>query len=323
MAVIQNSKFKMQKGAGADRAGLRDSLGCGADLYGRRASHSLAAVLAFCILQFAFASAAFAQAPNFMTGFSEPPGPPSTLKPEQLKEVTFKQRLNDQLPLDAPFKDEYGRPVTLGKYFNNQKPVILAFVYYTCPMLCTQVMNGISSSLRALPFTAGEEFDVVLISFDPRDNPAAALEKKQSHLAYWKTEKTTGGWHFLTGDEATIKRVTNAAGFSYAFDKNTGQYAHVSGVLVTTPEGRLARYFYGIEYSPKELRLALVESGKGHIGSAIDELLLFCYHYDPETGRYGATVMNLVRAAGVLTVGAMATFMIVMLRRESHPPLAH
>jgi protein SCO1 len=281
------------------------------------------ALFAFCILHLAFPVTGFSQTPNFFTGFNDPPGPPSQLKPEQLKDVTFKQRLDDQLPLDAPFKDEYGRPVTLGKYFNNNKPVILAFVYYTCPMLCTQVTNGISSSLRALPFTAGEEFDVVLISFDPKDNPASALEKKQAHLAYWKTETTTGGWHFLTGDEATIKRVTSAAGFTYAYDKATGQYAHVSGVLVVTPDGRLARYFYGIEYSPKELRLALVESSQGHIASAIDELLLFCYHYDPETGRYGATVMNLVRAAGVLTLTAMATFMFVMWRRDAHPPLAH
>jgi len=279
-------------------------------------------VLALVIVSVAFAASVSAQTPNFFTGFNDPPGPPSQLKPEQLKDVTFKQRLDDELPLDASFKDEYGRPVTLGKYFNNGKPVILAFVYFTCPMLCTQVTNGISSSLRALPFTAGEEFDVVLISFDPKDNPASALEKKQAHLAYWKTEKTTGGWHFLTGDEATIKRVTNAAGFSYAYDKATGQYAHVSGVLVVTPDGRLARYFYGIEYSPKELRLALVESGQGRIGSAIDELMLFCYHYDPETGRYGATVMNLVRAGGVVTVAAMATFMFVMLRRDTHAPRA-
>ena len=308
-AVIRNSKFNMQR-----------NTRYGADFYGPRA---IVALFAFFILNFALASAASAQSPNFFTGFNDPPGPPSQLKPEQLKDVTFKQRLDEQLPLDAAFKDEYGRPVTLGKYFNNQKPVVLAFVYYTCPMLCTQVMNGISSSLRALPFTAGQEFDVVLISFDPRDTPSAALEKKQAQLKYWKTEQTTGGWHLLTGDEATIKRVTNAAGFTYAYDKATGQYAHVSGILVVTPEGRLARYFYGIEYSPKELRLALVESGQGHIGSAIDELLLFCYHYDPETGRYGATVMNLVRAGGVLTVAAMATFMFVMWRRESHPPLAH
>jgi protein SCO1/2 len=269
-----------------------------------------------------------AQQPNFMTGFSKPEGPPSNLKPEQLVDVTFRQRLNEQLPLDAVFKDEYGRTVTLGKYFSPAnasdgppRPVILGFVYYTCPMLCTQVMNGISSSLRALSFSAGQDFDVVLISFDPRDTPSDAAEKKRRHLEYWNVENTSGAWHLLTGDEATIERVTSAAGFTYKWDEVTGQYAHVSGVLVVTPEGRLARYFYGVEYSPKDLRMALVESGRGTIGSAIDELLLFCYHYDPESGRYGAAVMNLVRLGGVLTVGAMVAFFVVMRRREMRAPL--
>jgi len=274
-----------------------------------------------CLLPVAFGIGAgvrdaHAQQPNFLTGFSKPEGPPSTLKPEQLRDVTFRQRLNERLPLDATFADEYGRPVQLGRYFGTSRPVILAFAYYTCPMLCTQVMNGISSSLRALPFTAGEEFDVVIISFDPRDTPADALEKKQKHLEYWNAEHTSGAWHLLTGDAATIERVTRAAGFTYAWDQVTGQYAHVSGILVATPDGTLARYFYGVEYSPKELRMAMVESGEGRVGSAIDELLLFCYHYDPESGRYGAAVMNLVRLGGVLTLGAMVTFFVLMRRRE-------
>ncbi len=262
-----------------------------------------------------------AQQPNFMTGFSKPEGPPSNLKPEELKDVSFRQRLNDTLPLDAEFKDEYGRPVTLGKYFGQSRPVILAFVYYQCPMLCTQVMNGISSSLRALSFTAGTDFDVVLVSFDPRDTPSDAAEKKRRHLEYWDVENTSAAWHLLTGDEATIARVTSAAGFTYKWDEVTGQFAHVSGVLVVTPDGRLSRYFYGVEYSPKELRMALVESGQGHVGSAIDELLLFCYHYDPESGRYGATVMNLVRLGGILTVAAMVTFFVMSRRRELRGPL--
>jgi protein SCO1/2 len=264
-----------------------------------------------------------AQGSTFGSGVVNGGGPTSSVTPQQLEHVTFKQRLNQQLPLDAAFKDEYGRTVTLGRYFGRKKPVILAFVYYTCPMLCTQIMNGISASLRELPFTAGQDFDVVLISFDPRDNPAAAADKKRTHLAYWNSEDTSAGWHFLTGDEATIARVTNAAGFTYTFDRATGQYAHVSGVLVATPAGRLARYFYGVEYSPKELRLALVESGQGHIGSAIDELLLYCYHYDPQNGRYGATVMNLLRAGGVLTLLAIAAFFLIMRRDPANPPLAH
>jgi protein SCO1 len=266
--------------------------------------------------------ASFAQNPNFFTGFTKPDGPPSSLKPEQLKDVTFRQRLNEQLPLDAPFRDEFGRPVTLGRYFNGARPVILAFVYYQCPMLCTQVMNGVSGSLRGLTsLTAGEDFDVVLISFDLRDTPAAALEKKRKHLEYWRTEHQSGGWHFLTGDEASIARVTKAAGFTYQWDKATGQFAHVSGVLVTTPGGTLSRYFYGVEYSPKELRMAIVESGQGKVGSLVDELLLYCYHYDPEIGRYGATVMNFIRLGGILTVGAMVTFFVMMRRRDSRAPV--
>jgi protein SCO1 len=254
-------------------------------------------------------------------GYSDPqaPGMVSTVTPPQLKDVTFKQRLDEVLPLDAAFKDDDGRAVTLGQLFG-RKPVLLAFVYYQCPMLCTQVMNGISSALKVMPFAAGQDFDVVLVSFDPRDTPAIAAEKKRAHLEYWSTERDAAAWHLLTGDEASIRRVTSAAGFTYRWDERTGQFAHISGILVVTPEGRLSRYFYGVEYSPKELRLALVESGQGRIGSAIDELLLYCFHYDPESGRYGLVVMNLVRLGGVLTVLFMGGFILLMRRRESRPP---
>src|SRR5829696_371243 len=175
----------------------------------------LRVVSAFCILHSAFAGVASAQRPNFFTGFAEEGGKPSSLKPEQLKEVSFKQRLNQSLPLDATFKDEYSRDVTLGKYFNQERPVIVAFVYYQCPMLCTQVMNGISSSLRALTFTPGREFDVVLISFDPRDKFETANAKKQAHLQHWSVMDQAAGWHFLTGEPDTIRQVTKAAGFNY------------------------------------------------------------------------------------------------------------
>ena len=266
------------------------------------------------------APAAEAQ-PGFPAGYSDPqrPGTVSTQTIPQLKDVSFKQRLNERLPLDASFTDETGRRVTLGEYFG-RTPVLLAFVYYQCPMLCTQVMNGISSALKVMPFAAGEDFDVVLVSFDPRDTPAIAAEKKRAHLEYWSTERDAAAWHLLTGDEASIRRVTSAAGFTYQWDERTGQFAHVSGILVVTPEGRLSRYFYGVEYSPKELRLALVESGQGRIGSAIDELLLYCFHYDPESGRYGLVVMNLVRLGGVLTMLFMGGFILLMRRRESRPP---
>jgi protein SCO1/2 len=257
-------------------------------------------------------------------GYSNPqaPGTVSTSTPIQLRGVGFKQRLDEVLPLDAAFRDDDGRHVTLGQLFG-VRPVILAFVYYECPMLCTQVMNGLSSSLKAMPFVAGKDYDVVLISFDPRDTPAIAAEKKRAHMEYWSTERDATAWHLLTGDEESIRHATSAAGFTYQWDERTGQFAHVSGVLVATPEGRLSRYFYGVEFSPKELRLALVESGQGRIGSAIDELLLYCFHYNPESGRYGLVVMNLVRLGGLVTVLAIGGFIVLMRRRELRGPLAN
>jgi protein SCO1/2 len=246
---------------------------------------------------------------------------PSTVVPPALEDVTFQQRLNASLPLDAVFRDEAGREVTLGGYFTGARPVVLAFVYYQCPMLCTQVLNGLSSALKAVPFEPGEDFEIVLVSFDPRDTPAIAAAKKDEHLQYWSAEPTATAWHFLTGSEAEIRRTTTAAGFSYRWDEATGQFAHVSGLLIVTPDGRLSRYFYGVEYSPKELRMALVESGAGRIGSAIDELLLYCYHYDPSAGRYGLVVMNLIRLGGIATVTLLAGFILVMRRRDARAPM--
>jgi protein SCO1/2 len=241
-------------------------------------------------------------------------GTVSTEVPPQLREVTFKQRLNELLPLDAVFRDETGRAIALADVFG-RRPVVLAFVYFQCPMLCSQVMNGISSAAKALPVTAGRDYDVVLISFDPRDTPEAAAVKKREHLNKWP-EGDARAWHLLTGDEATIRRITSAAGFTYRWDERSGQFAHVSGILVATPDGRLARYFYGVEYSPKELRLALVESGEGRVGSVIDELFLYCFHYDPESGRYGLLVMNLVRMGGAMTMLFVGGFIVLMRWRE-------
>lgn len=244
------------------------------------------------------------------------PGLPSTDVPPQLEDVTFQQRLNEPLPLDARFRDETGRDVALGDYFG-QRPVVLAFVYYQCPMLCTQIFNGVSGALKAVPFVVGRDFDVVYVSFDTRDTPEAAAAKKAAVLADYKQTATAGGWHFLTGDDASIRRVTQAAGFSYRWDDESQQFAHVSGVLVATPDGRLSRYFYGVEYSPKELRMALVESGDGKVGSPVDQLLLYCYHYDPASGRYGVITMNLVRLGGVLTVVLLGTFIWLMRKPMS------
>jgi len=262
-------------------------------------------------------------------GFSQPsyemmePGTLATAKLPQLENVSFKQHLNAPLPLDAHFKDENGRDVTLAHYFGGERPVVLAFVYYSCPMLCTQVMNGVSRAVKVLPFTPGKDFDVVFISFDPRDQPVTAAAKKTALMNYWSLQNQSGAWHFLTGEEPEIKKVTSAAGFFYVWDDKTQQYAHLSGLLVLTPDGRLSRYFYGVEYSPKELRLALFESGQGNIGSVVDELLLYCYHYDPANGRYGAVVMNLVRLGGVLTVLAIGGFILLMRRQERQQMEGH
>ena len=263
-------------------------------------------------------------------GFPQPsydmmePGSVATARLPQLENVSFTQKLNAQLPLDTHFKDEHGRDVTLGQYVNGTRPVVLAFVYYSCPMLCTQIMNGVSRAIKVLPFTPGTDFDVVFISFDPRDKPETASAKKSALLNYWSMQNQSGAWHFLTGEEPQIKRVTSAAGFFYMWDERSQQYAHLSGVLVLTPDGRLSRYFYGVEYSPKELRLALVESGEGRVGSVVDALLLYCYHYDPSQGRYGVIVMNLVRLGGVLTVLALGGFIYFMRQQEKlHPQEGH
>jgi protein SCO1/2 len=240
--------------------------------------------------------------------------------PPKLKAVTFAQRLNNQMPLATPLTDEAGRTVTLGDYFG-RRPVVLTFVYYQCPMLCPLTLNGISLALKMLPFTPGKDFEVVVISFDPRDTPEAANAKKRAHLAHWNSEDTGSGWHFLTADESAITQLTSAAGFTYQWDEATNQFAHVSGLLTLTPDGRLARYFYGVEYSPKDLRLALIESGQGRIGSVVEEVLLFCFDYDPATGRYGWAVMTLVRIGGLLTVAAVLAFVVMMRRREGRAPV--
>lgn len=236
--------------------------------------------------------------------------------PPQFQTVTFQQRLGGQLPLAAALRDETGREVVLGDYFGT-KPVVLAFVYYQCPMLCNQVMNGIASALKAVPFTPGVDFDVLLVSFDPRDTPEAGNAKKQAHLAHWNIQHQANGWHLLTGDDATVRRIADAAGFTYQWDEESGQFAHVSGLLAVTPDGRLSRYFYGVEYSPRDLRMALVESGKGQVGSVVEELLLYCFQYDPTTGRYGLIVMRLVQLGGLLTVAFVAGFVLLMRRRET------
>jgi len=241
---------------------------------------------------------------------------PAGEKPRDLEEVRIDQRLNESLPLDAVFRDENGNEVKLGSYFGN-KPVVLAFVYYSCPMLCNQVLNGMTSGLDVLKaFNIGKEFQVVTVSFDPRETPELARQKKDTYIKWYKREGASEGWHFLTGDQANIDRITEAAGFYYKWDEKTTQFIHSSGIMIATHDGRLARYFYGIEYAPKDLKLGLIEASDGKIGNAVDQLLLYCYHYDPASGKYGLMVMNLMMAGGALTLIAMIVMFIVFRRRE-------
>ncbi len=237
-------------------------------------------------------------------------------RPSVLEKVGIDQRLGHTVPLEAKFRDELGREVKLGDYFH-KRPVLLALVYYDCPMLCTQGLNGLTSALGVLKFNAGQEFDVVAVSFDPRETPQLAAAKKQVYLNRYKRQGADQGWHFLTGNQESITALTEAAGFRYVWDETTSQFAHGSAVMLLTPEGKLAQYYYGIEYSPKDMRLGMIEASHEKIGNIVDQVILYCFHYDPTTGKYGAVAMNLIRAGGVLTVLLLGTFMAVNFRRDA------
>jgi protein SCO1/2 len=239
-----------------------------------------------------------------------------TDRPLPLRGVGIDQRLDSQLPLNTEFRDETGRTVKLGEYFGN-RPVILALVYYQCPMLCTQILNGLVRSLKVVSFNPGQEFEVVAVSFDARDTPELAREKKAMYVKHYGRPETAAGWHFLTGDLASIKAITQAVGFHYNWDAHTNQFAHASAVYVTTPEGKLSKYFYGVEYAPKDLRLGLVEASRNKIGTPVDQILLFCYHYDALTGKYTPIAFGILRLAGAATIFLLGGFVVLMLRRDS------
>jgi protein SCO1/2 len=236
--------------------------------------------------------------------------------PGALQGVGIDQKLDQQVPLNLNFVDEAGRTVPLSSFFHSKKPVILALVYYRCPMLCTQILTGLESGLKAVSFDPGKDFEVVSVSFDPKDTYQLAGEKKQTYLKRYGRPNTANGWHFLTGDEANIKALTDAVGFHYKYDAATDQFAHASGIMILTPDGRLSRYFYGVEYAPRDMRLGLVEASQNKIGSPVDQLLLFCYHYDVSTGKYGALVMRMIRVAGAGFVLVCGGFLWIALRRE-------
>jgi protein SCO1/2 len=275
---------------------------------GARPARALAALA---LLPFAFllltsrASAQYAQPPV---------GPvPTGNSTEVLKKVDIEQRLDGQIPLDLRFRDEAGREVALADYFGKGRPVVLTLVYYECPMLCNQVLNGAVGAFQALSFTPGKEFEVVTVSFDERERPELAARKKETYLKRYRREGSGAGWHFLTGDKASIEALARSVGFRYVWDEQSQQFAHASALMVATPAGRLSHYFYGIEYSPKDLRLALVEASEGKIGSPVDALILYCYHYDPAAGKF-APVMGVLRAAGVLTVLGLVALLFYLRR---------
>lgn len=239
----------------------------------------------------------------------------SNVKPEILDQIGIEQRLDESIPLGLTFRDESGESVQLQKYFG-EKPVVLALVYYECPMLCSMVLNGLLKSINVLSFDAGKEFDILTVSFDPTETPTLAAAKKTSYLSKYTRPGAENGWHFLTGDQEPIKKLTEAVGFKYTRDPLTGQFVHASGIMVLTPTGKLSKYFYGVEYSSRDLKLGLMEAATNKIGSPVDQLLLYCYHYDPATGKYGVVIMNVIRVAGIATVLALGSFMLLMLRRD-------
>jgi protein SCO1/2 len=236
-------------------------------------------------------------------------------RPDILSKVGFEQRLNAQAPLDLPFRDEHGRQVRLGEYFG-KKPVVLQLVYYKCPMLCTLALNGLLRTFRALPFTAGKEFTAVVVSINPEETPALAAAKKASYLEKYRRPGAEEGWHFLTGPQSSISALAEAVGFRYAYDPKSQQYAHTTGFLVLTPDGRIARYQYGVEYSAADLRLSLVEASNGKIGTPVDQVLLYCFHYDPAEGKYSAAIMNVLRLASAGVLMALVAFIALMIRRD-------
>ena len=244
-------------------------------------------------------------------------GSPAATMPGPLQNVGFEPPLNGQMPLDLHFRDESGRDVQLREFFGH-KPVVLAFVYYICPMLCDQIQMGVVGSLRMLSFNPGRDYEVVFISFDSRDTPEAAAGKKQLDLGHFHRPETASGWHFLTGSQESIEAAARAANFRFRFDEKSNTFAHASGVLILTPDGRISRYFYGIEYPGRDMRLGLVDASAGKIGSPIDHVLLFCYHYDPTTAKYSASILRVMRLGGIVTIICIVGGILIFRRRETH-----
>jgi protein SCO1/2 len=266
------------------------------------------------------ATLASAQAPSAFMDRSS--GPTSNATPPDLKGIGIDQRLDQQVPLDLQFKDESGNTVKLGDYFHSGRPVVLNLVYYTCPMLCGEELAGESSALSMMKFTPGKEYEIVSVSFNPDETPADAVKAKQTYIArmneHLDPRSDGSGWHFLTGQEPQIQELAKAVGFRYHRDPVSKQYIHATAIMIVTPSGKLAQYYYGVEFSPKDVRLGLIEASRGNIGNVVDQVLLYCYHYDPKTGKYGAVINNIMRMAGAATMLVLGGFLIVMIRRDKH-----
>ncbi len=238
--------------------------------------------------------------------------------PPALTKIGIDQKLGEQLPFDTELKDESGKAVKFGDYFSKGRPVVLALVYYECPMLCNQVLNGLTGSLKGMALEAGKDFDVVALSFDARENdkPELAKNKKASYVERYGRPGTENGWHFLTGSQESIDKVTQAAGFNYKWDEKSNQFAHAGGIMIATPEGKISRYLYGIDYAPKDLKFGIMESAESKVGSPVDQLLLYCFHYDPSTGKYGLSILRVMRLGGIATVLGLGMMFFVFWRRN-------
>jgi len=273
----------------------------------------LVGTIQFCCIAVAVTAAAVRDQPRVLAKeLAAPLAPPQAAV---LGKVAFAQRLNNQVQVELKFTDDRGNKVTLADCMSGQ-PTVFILAYYRCPMLCNQVLNGVARTLQAIDFKPGKDFEVVVVSFDPTDTVELAAAKKEAVVHAFNHDGDDAGWHFLVGDEKNVAAVADSVGFRYEYDAATQQYAHASGIVLLTPAGRVSRYFYGIEYPTRDVRLGLVEASEGRIGSPVDELLLYCFHYDPLTGRYGLAIIRVIRAGGVATVAAIACFIVVSLRRE-------
>jgi protein SCO1/2 len=245
--------------------------------------------------------------------------PPSNVRPSYLQNVGIEQKLDAQVPAGLAFTDDTGRPVRLGDYYG-KKPLILNLVYYNCTMLCGEALAGLTGALKMVKFDIGKEFEVVTVSFNPRETPAIAAEKKKDYIQRYGRPGAATGWHFLTGPPESINALTKAVGFQYQYDEKLNQYAHATAIMILTPQGRISRYFYGVDFPPKDVRMGLVEASSGKIGNVTDQVLLYCYHYDPATGKYGAVVNNILRLGAGVTILFLGIFLLILFRLEKAAP---